>query len=56
MVLVCNFTVPLNNWLLGGILEVYPDDSGLIRTAQIQTKLSIFVRPIAKTNIVVLDK
>ena len=48
MTLMCDFTFPRNNWLLGRILEVFPDDSGLVRTARIRTKLSILVRPITK--------
>ena len=48
MVLVCDFPVPRNNWLLGRILEVFPDNSGLVHTARIRTKHSILVRPITK--------
>ena len=48
MTLMCDFTVTRNNWRLGRILEVFPDDSGLVSTARIRTKLSILVRPITK--------
>ena len=50
VVLVHDKGLPRNTWLLGRIVEVYPDPSGLVRTVKLQTKQSYITRPITKLN------
>ena len=48
VVLVHDKGLSRNTWLLGRIVEVYPDPSGLVRTVKLQTKQSYITRPITK--------
>ena len=48
MVIVCDYSMPHTNWLLGRVLETFSDDSGLVRNTRIRTKHSILLRPIPK--------
>ena len=51
VVLVHNKGLPRNTWLLGRIVEVYPDPSGFVRTVKLQTKQSYITRPITKLTL-----
>ena len=53
VVLVAETTLPRNAWLMGRIIETFPDSNGLVRTARIQTKHSIITRPITKLCVIV---
>ena len=51
VVLVHDKGLPRNTWLLGRIVEVYPDPSGFVRTVKLQTKQSYITRPITKLTL-----
>ncbi len=34
--------------MLGRVLETFPDKNGLVRSARVQTKTNIIVRPVTK--------
>ena len=51
VVLVHDKGLPRNTWLLGRIVEVYPDPSSLVRTVKLQTKQSYITRPITKLTL-----
>ncbi|XP_054763530.2 uncharacterized protein LOC129270153 [Lytechinus pictus] len=48
LVLVVDQTLPRNSWLLGRVTQVYADDEGLVRKAEVKTKLGVYLRPISK--------
>lgn len=48
IVLVVDPTSPRGSWVLGRILEVYPDGKGLVRSMKIKTQTSVIERPITK--------
>ena len=48
VVLVVDNNLPRNVWLMGLVVEVFPDKSGFVRTARVRTKNSIITRPIVK--------
>ena len=54
IVLVMDRNLPRNVWLLGRILETYPDTFGHVRTARVLTKHSISIRPITKLVLLTL--
>ena len=48
LVLLVDDNVPRGCWKLGRVLEVFPGPDGLVRTAKVKTKDSVFIRPIQK--------
>ena len=48
LVLLIDDNVPRGHWNLGRVLEVYPGLDGMVRTAKVKTKDSVFIRPIQK--------
>ena len=48
LVLLVDENVPRGHWNLGSVLEVYPGPDGIVRTAKVKTKDSVFIRPIQK--------
>ncbi|XP_077974458.1 uncharacterized protein LOC144430402 [Styela clava] len=48
IVLVVNENQPRNTWLLGRVIETYQDSKGRVRSVGVQTKYSIFQRPVTK--------
>ncbi|XP_033636760.1 uncharacterized protein LOC117297721 [Asterias rubens] len=40
--------LPRNQWTMGRVVETYPGDDNLVRTAKVKTKSSTLVRPIHK--------
>nr|XP_039261943.1 uncharacterized protein LOC120338077 [Styela clava] len=48
IVLVVNENQPRNTWLLGRVIETYQDSKGRVRSVGVQTKHSIFQRPVTK--------
>ncbi|XP_064120244.1 uncharacterized protein LOC135224850 [Macrobrachium nipponense] len=53
VVLVKSDIEPRNQWPMGRVIEVYPDDKGTIRSAKIKTPSSVIVRPIQKLVLLV---
>ena len=39
---------PRSSWVMGRVIETFPDKQGLIRSAKLQTQFSVCVRPISK--------
>lgn len=48
IVMVADPTAPRGSWMLGRILETFPDKAGLVRVVRLQTKTNIIERPITK--------
>lgn len=48
IVLVADATAPRGSWLLGRVLETYPDRKGLVRSVRVRTKTSTLDRPVTK--------
>ena len=48
IVLVVDDKLPRNAWLLGRVIKTYPDAKGIVRSVSIQTKTSVYDRPITK--------
>ena len=46
--LVVDSTAPRGSWLLGKVLETFPDKNGFVRSARLKTKSSIMERPVTK--------
>ncbi|XP_068203742.1 uncharacterized protein [Palaemon carinicauda] len=53
VVLVKSDIEPRNHWPMGRVIEVYPDDTGTIRSAKIKTLSSVIVCPIQKLVLLV---
>ena len=51
--LVAEPTLPRNAWLMSRIIETFPDSKDLVRTASIQTKHFLIVRPVRKLCVIV---
>ena len=45
---VVDSTAPRGSWLLGKILQTFPDKKGLVRSVRLQTKTSVLERPVTK--------
>ncbi len=48
LVLVVDKNTPRGRWLLGRCIKVFPGPDGRVRTAEVKTKESTLVRPVAK--------
>ncbi|KAK0131615.1 hypothetical protein N1851_033674 [Merluccius polli] len=48
IVLIADPSAPRGSWLLGRVLETYPDRRGLVRSARVKTKTSTLDRPLTK--------
>ena len=48
LVLLVDATQPRGHWNLGRVTKVFFGADGLVRTAEVKTKTSTFVRPISK--------
>ncbi len=48
IVLLADSSAPRNSWMLGRVLETFPDKKGLVRSVRVQTKTNILVRPVTK--------
>ena len=48
LVLLVDDNVLRGCWKLGHVLEIYPGPDGMVHTAKVKTKNSIFIRPIQK--------
>lgn len=48
IVLIVDNTAPRNSWLIGRIIQTFPDRRGFVRHVQVKTKTSCLERPITK--------
>jgi len=48
LVMVVDSTAPRGSWMLGRVLEIFPDKRGLVRVVCLKTKTNIIERPITK--------
>ena len=48
VVMVVDSTAPRGSWVLGRVLETFPDKKGLVRVVRLQTKTNVIERPITK--------
>lgn len=48
IVVIVDSTAPRGSWLLGRVLETFPDKNGLVRSVRLRTKTSELERPVAK--------
>ena len=48
VVLMVDDNSPRSSWLLGRVIETYPDKNGTVRSVSVQTKTGIFDRPVTK--------
>lgn len=48
IVVIVDSTAPRGSWLMGRVLEVFPDKDGLVRSVRVQTKTNILERPVTK--------
>ena len=55
LVMVSDLSCPRCVWPLGHILEVYPGNDGLVRSAKVRTKLTTLIRPVSKLIHLELD-
>ena len=56
IVLIVDSSLPRNAWLIGCVVETYPDSKGLVRSVRVRTKHSIIVRPITKLYLIVSNE
>ena len=52
VVLIVDVSVPRAQWPLGRVIEVFPDDKGFVRSAEVRTARSVLKRPITKLVLV----
>lgn len=48
IVLIVDETAPRNSWVMGRVVQTFPDRKGLVRRLQIKTKTNLLHRPITK--------
>ena len=48
MVLLVEDMTQRSKWVMGRVLETYPDKRGLVRTVLVKTQTNVVKRPIAK--------
>lgn len=56
MVFIKDENTPPARWLLGRIIETYPDQNGCVRSARVRTQHSTFIRPIVKLCLIPLEQ
>ena len=56
VVLVVDKSSPRGTWLLGRVIETFPDANNLIRSARVRTKHSVVLRPISKLCLIVPEE
>jgi len=55
IVLVVDSSLPHGSWLLGHIIETFPDANNLIRSARLRTKHSVLLRPVSKLCLIMSE-
>lgn len=48
IVIIADSTAPRGSWVLGRVIETFPDSRGLVRSVKVQTKCNILERSISK--------
>ena len=48
IVLIVDNTAPRNSWIMDIILQVFADNKGLVRQAQVKTNTNVLLRPVTK--------
>lgn len=48
VVLIADSLAPRNSWMIGRIINVFPDKHGVVRSVEIKTKTNIIKRPVTK--------
>lgn len=56
MVLIKDDGLPPSKWLLGRVIETFPDAEGLVRKVNIKTATNTLMRSIHKVSILPIDK
>lgn len=56
MVLIKDDDLPPSKWLLGRVIETFPDEEGLVRRVNVKTHTTSLMRPIHKISILPIDK
>ena len=51
VVIVADDTCSRNIWPVGRVLEVFPGDDGLVRSARVKTATSVLTRPVTKLSV-----
>ena len=52
VVTIMDPSIPRGSWLLGKVLEIFPDAKGMVRSVKLQTKNSVIERPVTKLCLV----
>lgn len=52
LVLIMDSTAPRNSWLMGRVIQTFPDRRGFVRQVRIKTRTSCLDRPITKVCLV----
>ena len=53
IVLLVDDTLPRSKWVMGRVMETYPDKSGLVRTVTVKTGRSVLQRPVSKLCLII---
>lgn len=56
MVIIKEDSLPPSKWLLGRVINTFPDREGLVRKVIVRTATTTLERPITKINILPIDK
>lgn len=48
IVIVMDSTAPRGSWLLGRVIETFPDKHGVVRSVHLKTKVNVLERPVTK--------
>jgi len=52
VVVIMDSSAPRGSWLLGKVLEIFPNAKGMVRSVKLQTKNSVIERPVTKLCLV----
>ena len=52
VVVIMDSSAPRGSWLLGKVLEIFPDAKGMVRSVKLQTKNNVIERPVTKLCLV----
>lgn len=48
IVLIVDSTASRNSWLIGRVIQTFPDKIGIVRSVRIRTKTNVIERPVTK--------
>lgn len=55
MVFIRNEVTPPSQWLMGRIIQVFPAKDGMVRSCEVRTEKSKFIRPITRLCLLPID-